>query len=132
MLTGGGLVKVVRNGICGEADGETEVEVLGGECRGVEACWKETRLGDFLSESSVDLLSLVADALVREGRAGSGFRGGRGLYRSEGGIFAGGGGPGNSERYSDNRLLAGPVMGRSSMDSSFRTSAAIGTPSFSM
>lgn len=59
ILTGGGLARIVRNGICGEADGETglEVHVLGGLQRGVEVCWKETRLNDFLSESSVDLLS---------------------------------------------------------------------------
>ena len=59
ILAGGGFVKMARSGNCGEADGETglEVVVLGGVKSGGGACWKDTRLEDLLSESSVGLLS---------------------------------------------------------------------------
>lgn len=59
---------------------------------------------------------------MREGRARRGFRGGRGLYRSDGGSFSGVGGPGNFETYSDMEMFGGPAIGYSSMDSSFCTS----------
>ncbi len=59
MLTGGGFARTVRNGNFGEVDGDTglELEVLGGVWSGVGACWKDTRLADLLSQSSVNLLS---------------------------------------------------------------------------
>ena len=82
--------------------------------------------------SSIGLLSYVADALVSEGRAGTGFGSGCGLYRSEGGTFSCGGRSGKFERYSDTGTLAEPGLGCSSMESSFRTSVTIGALSFSV
>ena len=133
MLTGGGFVRMVRSGNCGEAVGEIglEVVVFGGVWRGVGACWKDTRLEDFLSESSVDPPSYVADALMREGRAGRTVKGERGLYRSEGGTFSCGSGLCVLVRYSDMGMFVGTVLGCSSMEPSFPTSVAIDILSFS-
>lgn len=69
---------------------------------------------------------------MREGRAGRGFRGRRGLYRSEGGSFSNGGGPRMFERYPDIGMFVGSLIGCSSMGSSFRTSVTIGELSFSV
>ena len=127
---------MVRNGDCGEVDGETglEVEVLGGVLGAVGACscWKDTCLEDFRSGSSVGLPSWVPDALVREGLAGRGVMAGRGLYFSEGGTFSWGGGPARFERYSDMGIFAGLVPVCLSMELSLRTSVSIGSPSVSL
>ncbi len=68
---------------------------------------------------------------MREGRVGTRSRVGRGLYRSEGGSFSGGGGPGKTQGYSDFRMLVKSLLGCSSIASSLRTSVAIGAPSSS-
>ena len=95
------------------------------------ACCNDNRLEDFLSVSSVDPLSYVADALIREGRAGRTFKGARGLYRSEGAHFSCGGGLCELERYSDMGMFVGAVLGCSSMEPSFPSSVAVDTLTFS-